>query len=154
MALKASCLNIKKNVTNAHASIRLAFWNLPPIVNALGVSRITSCVSLKILVSHIVFNSIFPPLNSTTSSYLFLSRTGSPQELMGLPPSFVCLVEFHLISYLMLDYQQYMMLYIIVKNWDKLLFVEVTENVFSQIMASKSHTHVLGHSHQESPTLF
>jgi hypothetical protein len=32
------------------------------------------------------------------------------QELTGLPPSFVCLGEFHLKLYLMLDYQQYMML--------------------------------------------
>ena len=31
------------------------------------------------------------------------------QELMGLPPSFTCLVKFHSKSYLMLDYQQYMM---------------------------------------------
>ncbi len=59
MALEASCLNIKKNVTNAQRSIGLAFLNLPPIVNALDVSRITSCVSLKILVSHIVTTSIF-----------------------------------------------------------------------------------------------
>ena len=68
----------QKNVTNAHTVTGVAFSNLPPIINALGVSRITSCVSLKILVSHIVSNSNFTPLNSTTSSYLFLSRTRSP----------------------------------------------------------------------------
>jgi hypothetical protein len=50
------------------------FSNLSPIVNALGVSRITSCVSLKILVSHIVSNSFIIPLNSTTSSYLFFVK--------------------------------------------------------------------------------
>ncbi len=44
-----------------------------------------------------------------TSVFLF-------QELMGLPHSFVCLVVFHLKSSLMLDYQQYMMLYAIVNN--------------------------------------
>ena len=74
MALMSSCLKIKKNVTNAQRSIGLVFSNLPPIVNALGVSRITSCVSLKILVSHIVSNAIITPLNSTTSSYLFFVK--------------------------------------------------------------------------------
>jgi hypothetical protein len=38
------------------------------------------------------------------------------QELMGLPHSFVCLVVFHLKSSLILDYQQYMMLYAFVNN--------------------------------------
>jgi hypothetical protein len=37
-------------------------------------------------------------------------------ELMGLPHTFVCLVVFHLKSSLMLDYQQYMILYAIVNN--------------------------------------
>jgi hypothetical protein len=38
------------------------------------------------------------------------------QELMGLPHSFICLMVFHLKSSLMLDYQQYMMLYAIGNN--------------------------------------
>ena len=63
--------NIKKNATNAHAVTGVAFLNLPPIVNTLGVSRITSRVSLKILVSLIVFTSIFTPINSTNVYYLY-----------------------------------------------------------------------------------
>ena len=45
---------IKRIATNAHAVTGVAFLNLPPIVNALGVLRITLCVSLKNLVSIIL----------------------------------------------------------------------------------------------------
>ncbi len=76
------------------------------------------------------------------------------QELMGLPHSFICLVVFHLKSSLMLDYQQYMMLYAIVNNWGKSHCLAVTKNASSLITVSMSHMRVLGHSHQETPRLF
>ncbi len=69
---------------NAHAVTGVAFLNLPPIVNALGVSRITYCVSLKILVSLIVFNSIFTPINLTNAYHLlFVQEQGRRNDLLS-----------------------------------------------------------------------
>jgi hypothetical protein len=66
------CLNpIKRIAKNEHAVTGVAFLNLPPIVNALGVSRITSHVSLKNLVSLIILASFFTPINST-NVYIFI----------------------------------------------------------------------------------
>jgi len=76
------------------------------------------------------------------------------QELMELPPSFVCLIECHLKSSLMLDYQPYMMLYLMMQIWDEYPYLKVAVNVSSLITASMSNTRVLGHSHQESLTQF
>ena len=53
----------------------------------------------------------FTLMTSLVVTLVFLS-----QESKGLHPSFVCLVAFHSKSSLMLDYQQYMMLYATVKN--------------------------------------
>ena len=77
-------LNIKKIVTNAHAVTVVACSNLPPIINALSVSRITYCVFLNILVSHIVSNTNFPLLNSTTSSSpFFCQEQGRCNDLLS-----------------------------------------------------------------------
>jgi len=59
--------NTIRIATNAHAVTGVAFLNLPPIVNALGVSS----VSLKNLVSLIVLASFFTPINST-NVYIFI----------------------------------------------------------------------------------
>ncbi len=71
------------------------------------------------------------------------------QELMGLPHSFVCLMVFHWKSSLMLDCQQYMMLYGIVNKWGESHCLKVTKNASSPITVSMSHMRVLGHSHQD-----
>jgi hypothetical protein len=52
----------------------------------------------------------------TLKTSLVVTSVFLSQELMGLPPSFVCLVEFHLKLSFMLDYQQYTMLYATVKT--------------------------------------
>jgi hypothetical protein len=65
------------------------FLNLPPIVNALGVSRITSRVSLKILVSLIVLASFFTPINSTNVYiFIFFQEQGCCHDLFskGISP--------------------------------------------------------------------
>ena len=71
MAQKTSCTPVKRIAMNAQAVTVVAFLNLPPIVNALGVLRITLCVSLKNLVSIIILSTFFTPINST-NVYIFI----------------------------------------------------------------------------------
>jgi hypothetical protein len=87
---------IKRIATNTHAVTAVVFLNLPPIVNALGVLRITLCVSLKNLVSIIlrlciIFYSI------RLNIFIFFQEQGRrndlfskgvspvPQDLMSTP---------------------------------------------------------------------
>ena len=83
MALMTSSKYQKK--MNAHAVTRVAFFESPSHrqCSRCVKNNLTSCVSLKNLVSHIVFTSIFTPLNSTTSSYLFCQEQGRRNDLLS-----------------------------------------------------------------------
>ncbi len=87
---KTTSCPIKRIATNAHAVTGVAFLNLPPIVNALGVLRITLCVPLKNLVSVIVFYTIFTPINSTNVYiFIFFQEQGHRNDLISKGGSLV-----------------------------------------------------------------
>ncbi len=94
-----SCTHIKRIATNAHTVTGVVFLNLPPIVNALGVLRITLCVSLKNLVSIIVYCTFFTPINSTNVYiFIFFQEQGHCNDLISKGGSPVTQDDSHLNS--------------------------------------------------------
>jgi hypothetical protein len=86
MASKTSCClkYLERIALNALSVTGVVFLNLPPIVNALDVSRITSRVSLKNLVSLIVLASFFTPINSTNVYiFIFFQELGRRNDLFS-----------------------------------------------------------------------
>jgi len=76
--------NIKKMLRMHTQTPEFPCLNLPPIVNALGVSRQNASVSLKICESLIVLASFFTPINSTNVYYLyFFQEQGRRNDLLS-----------------------------------------------------------------------
>jgi hypothetical protein len=103
MASKTSCcLKYLERIAlklNALSVTGVVFLNLPPIVNALGVSRITSSVSLTILVSLIVLASFFTPINSTNVYiFIFFQEQGRRNDLFSKGVSPVPQDDSHLVN--------------------------------------------------------